>query len=63
METYVTFGDMLQLVFQLGFAIAIIATLKADLRNLSSSLDEHKKNDADRFQEIRDDIRDLRQAE
>lgn len=45
---------------QVALAAATIATLKADIKWLGKALEDHKDTDNDKFEEIREDIRDLR---
>lgn len=48
---------------QILSAVAIVATLKADIRWIKKWTRDHEQRDDDRFRETREDIREVREAQ
>ena len=55
-----TTGEALSLLFQVGTAVAIIATLKADLKSIKELFQKHEEYDTERFDQIREDFREFK---
>lgn len=60
MNLTVTLGELLQLITTLGVGLGVIFTLRGDLKTLKALFEKHEEYDAERFEDIKDDIRALR---
>lgn len=55
--------DLLHLVTVIAAFAATVITLKADVRWIKTWCREHKEDDDRRFEEVKQDIREVRQRE
>lgn len=58
-----TIGELLQIITTVMAAVAVIITNKTDLKWVIKWCADHKEQDDQRFQELKQELRSLRRAE